>query len=329
MRTSAVVAATLLAWSASSVCLAGTWAEKLGYPPGKRVLILHAADLGAAYEIDRPAEQLLLDKLVQSADVTVPGQWFDAFAQWYRSHPGCDVGVSLSLNSPSELYRWRPLTDRHDVPSLVDADGCFWHDLVQVALSDNTKEVEKELCAQIERARAAGIRPTHIVTRSGALLTRPDLAEVYFRIARKYWLPAVIIDLTPAAAERLRGEGFPVSNELIDLVKKYPLPKLDDLRFVPDADTYEDKREGFFKLVRGLPPGLTQIVLHPADRSEAMELISPRWKNRLWESQLLRDPEVQQFLKNEGVVPTSWSEIMRRFDYESDAKESAEAEVRE
>ena len=36
----------------------------------------------------------------------------------------------------------------------------------------------------------------------------------------------------------------------------------------PEA-TYEQKREEFAGLVEGLPPGLTQILLHPADRTKA------------------------------------------------------------
>ena len=35
--------------------LAETWAEKLDFPPGKRVLILHADDIGMCYEANLAA----------------------------------------------------------------------------------------------------------------------------------------------------------------------------------------------------------------------------------------------------------------------------------
>ncbi len=117
----------------------------------------------------------------------------------------------------------------------------------------------------------------------------------------------------PERIEAVREKGFPLSDETMELIAHYPLPKLDDMRFVPDAKSYEQKREEFLGLVKELPPGLTQILLHPADHTKALERVSPRWKNRLWEAELLQDSAVHEMLDEEQVILTNWREILQRF----------------
>jgi hypothetical protein len=314
MRCASVATLFLVATMARATSGAETWAEKLGYPAGKRVLILYANHMGAAYEFNRPGQEYLKQGLIQSAGAMPACPWFDEFAKWCRENPGHDVGVCLSFTCPSDLYRWRPISTRESVPSLVDADGFFWRSVLQVALKADPEEVKREIDAQIERARSAGIRPTHLISDQGSVLTRADLTRAYLEAAEKYWIPAVVLELTPSNIELFRAEGFPLEPEMIEAINRYPLPKLDDLRFVPEAASYEAKRDQFYQLVKELPPGLTQIVTLPADRTRALELVSPRWQDRVWESRLLADPQVHQFIENEGVSVTNWIEVMDRFE---------------
>ena len=276
--------------------------------------MLHASHMGMAYEFNQAAQQLLEEDLVQSACVLPTGPWFDECAQWLQEQPQRDVGICLSLNSPSRVYRLRPLQDCHRVPSLVDADGFLWGSILQVTLRAEATEVQREVAAQIKRARSAGMRPTHLMTDMGALLTRPDLTRVYLETAEKHWLPAVIVELTPPLVETLRAEGFPITDELIEMVSRYPLPKLDDIQQMPDADSYESKRQKFYTLIREMRPGLTQVFLRPAKPSPGLKFVSERWKNQVWETKLLKDLDVQEFMEQEQVVFTNWREIMSRFE---------------
>lgn len=325
MRPVYVIAFLLATVFTANIVTAETWAERLGYPSGRKVLILAADHMGGAYEFNRPGQELLGEGTVQSASILVPCVWFDEFADWARQNPGHDLGVCLCLNSANPLYRIRPLGDRCEVPSLVDADGAFWGSLVQVSVQADPAEVELELRRQIERARAAGIQPTHLTTYLGALLTRPDLTDVYLRLAREYWIPAVIPELTPERIKSLREEGFPLSEQTVELIARYPLPKLDDLRFIPDANSYEQKRAEFLELVESLPAGLNQILVHPADHTRALERFSPSWKNRLWEAELLRDPQVHAALDEQQVILTNWKEIMQRFTQGASQESPTEA----
>lgn len=292
----------------------GTWAERLGFEAGKRVVIMYADDSGAAYEFNAAAQKGLESGMIHSAGVMVPGPWSPEFAQWRADHPSYDVGVSLSLISPSDAVRWGPISSRSAVPSLVGADGFFSKSVLQFALRADAKHVRAEIEAQIDQARAMGLKPTHIVPHMGTLAVRPDLMKIYLATAEKYWIPAVMVEFTPKTVEQFRAEGYPLEQELLDAAAKYTLPKLDELVHVPDGDRYEEKREKLFETVRSLSPGITQIFLTPAEGSAALRRMSTRWKNRTWEAKLLQDKDVQDFFKNEEIVFTNWREIMERFE---------------
>ena len=44
--------------------------------------------------------------------------------------------------------------------------------------------------------------------------------------------------------------------------------------------------------------------------------MSARAEQRVWQAQVLNDPEVQAFLKEQDVILTNWREIMQRFENE-------------
>ena len=87
---------------------------------------------------------------------------------------------------------------RDQVPPL-DADGTCpaRRDRVTRAKLD---EVERELRAQVERALAIGIKPTHLDSHMGALFSNPQLFGVYAKVARSYRLPFLTFIGNPAAA---------------------------------------------------------------------------------------------------------------------------------
>ncbi len=309
----AVVWVALLAVGASQAA-AETWAERLGYPTDRPVLIVNAEGMGMCYEVNAVGRDCFEKGLVRSLCAMPPCPWFSEFAQWARKHESLDVGLLITLNSPFENYRWPVLSPRTETPGLYDPNGYAWSTILQVTLNSTPEEVEREIRAQIQRARAAGIRPTHLKTFLGTLVARPDFFAVYLNVARENWLPAGVVELTPELVERFRREGFPLDDEVIELVRNYPLPKLDDLRFVPLADSYEEKRTALIEMIEQLGPGITEILFLPAMKSEAFQHITPDWEQYVWEARLLSDPEVLAAVKRSKAVLTTWHEMMRRFD---------------
>jgi predicted glycoside hydrolase/deacetylase ChbG (UPF0249 family) len=297
-----------------SAVLAETWAEKLGYPSGKRVLILHADDIGMCYEANQAGKDLLSGGHIQSAAMMVPCPWFNEIADWYKKNPDYDCGLHLALTSEWKFYRWGPVAPRDKVPGLLDDEGYLPREVLQVMLKAPGEQVGIEVRAQIERALAAGIRPSHIDTHMGTLYARPDYTAEYFKAAEEYRIPAMVIEMTPRIIDKFRKQGYPQSEQLRELITNYSLPKLDDFDAVVEGSTYEEKKQKFFEQIRNLEPGITELIFHPSTPTEGMKHITGSWQQRAWEAQMFADPEVKQFLKREGILFTNWKEMMKRFD---------------
>jgi predicted glycoside hydrolase/deacetylase ChbG (UPF0249 family) len=249
----------------------------------------------------------------------MPGPWAIDFARKASKDKmeKFDIGLALTLTSEYPNYRWKPISSGTNVASLVDADGYLWESPQQVALSASHEDVEREVHAQIDRARSSGFEPSHLAPHLGTLVWRPDLLAIYLEAAHKRCIPALVVDITPARFKELRDRGYPINDQIVALIAKYPLPKLDDLQFSPVAKTYEAKREKLLEMIKSLPPGLTQITFRPAVGGDALKQFDPDWQQRVWDAQLLADPEVQKILKQDQIELTNWKEIMRRFDGES------------
>src|SRR6202023_95881 len=128
---------------------AQTLADRLGYPPGTKLIIVHADDLGETHSVNAAAIKALEDGSINSASLMVPCPWFPEIADYAKSHPDADFGLHLTLTSERVYYRWGPVASTNTVPSLVDRDGYFHHDWEPNERID-PKEVEIELRAQIE-----------------------------------------------------------------------------------------------------------------------------------------------------------------------------------
>lgn len=290
------------------------WSERLGYPAGKKVLILHADDIGMCYEANEAAKQYLPKGDIQSAAMMVPCPWFNEIANWYKEHPDFDMGLHLAMNSEWKWYRWGPAAPKTEVPTMLDPDGYLWDDTLKTALKAKAEEIEKEIRAQLERAISRGIKPSHIDTHMGTLYARPDFTAAYLKVAEEYRIPAMVIEPSPKVIDKFRKRGIPQTKQLTDLLTNYKLPKLDDFDAVPEGKTYEEKRDNFFAQIRSLEPGITELIFHPSILTDGLKHITGTWQQRAWEAEMFSDPVVKQFLASEGIIFTNWKEIMTRFD---------------
>src|SRR6516225_6384537 len=136
---------------------AQTLVERLGYPPGTKLLVVHADDLGETHSVNAAAINALQGGTINSASLMVPCPWFPEIADYAKSHPGADFGLHLTLTSERVYYRWGPVAPADKLPSLVDETGYLYHDWEHHE-HVNPRDVEVELRAQIERALAMGVR---------------------------------------------------------------------------------------------------------------------------------------------------------------------------
>ncbi len=292
-----------------------TWAKKLGFPDGKKVLMIHADDAGMCDEANIAIKNYFDKKEIQGAAIMVPCPSAGAAMQWAAQHPNVDIGLHLTLTSEWKTYRWGTVADAADVPGLLDADNKMWHEVPQVVEHASAEEVEIEIRAQIEKAISVGMKPSHIDTHMGSLYGSPEYVKVFLKIAEEYNIPANALELSnPQVVEHFKKAGYPITDEVIETMANYSLPKLDFFTSVPKGKTYEEKRDNFFQLVKNLPNGLTEVIFHPSVQSDNLKSITNSWQQRVWEAELFSDPIVQKFFKDEGIIFTDYIEIMKRFN---------------
>src|SRR4029077_2926611 len=120
---------------------AQTLADRLGYPPGTKLIIIHAHDPGDTQAVNAAAINALGSGTINSARLMVPCPWFPEIADYAKSHPDADFGLHLTLTSERVYYRWGPVAPVDRVPSLLDQNGYFHHDWKEGEHID-AKEVE-------------------------------------------------------------------------------------------------------------------------------------------------------------------------------------------
>jgi hypothetical protein len=291
-----------------------TWAERLGYPAGKKVIMLHADDAGMCEEANIATKDLLISGHIQSAAAMPPCPEFEDMIEWAKAHPEIDIGLHLTLTSEWKTYRWPTVSPVEEVPGLIDDEGMLWRSVREVVENASPEEVAKEVRAQIEKSIALGYRPDHIDTHMGTLYGHPEFARAYLDIAMEYGIPANAIDMSDSlVVEYFREAGYPITDEMIKYLEDYTLPKVDNFTSAPNAKTYEEKVQAFKDLIKSLRPGLTEIIFHPSVPSENLKSITGSWQQRNWEAEMFADPDLKQFFEDEGIIFTNWKEIMRRF----------------
>lgn len=291
-----------------------TWAQKLGFPADKIVLILHADDIGMCPEANTSAKHYMENDYIQSCAVMMPCPNAKEFIDWAKEHPDEDVGLHLTLTSEWKTYRWPGLSAAEEAPGLLDEEGKLWHKVIQVVQNASPAEVEMEIRAQVQQAIDWGYRPDHIDTHMGTLYGSHHFTAAYLKVAEEFEIPAMALDFeNPIVVQGFKDAGYPINDEMIDIVNNYKLPKLDFFASAPNAKTYEEKKASFQALVRSLQPGLTEIIFHPSELTENLKSITNSWQQRSWEAQMFEDEEMIKFFQAEKIVFTNWKEIMKRF----------------
>jgi predicted glycoside hydrolase/deacetylase ChbG (UPF0249 family) len=290
-----------------------TWAERLGWPAGRRVVIFHADDVGMCYEANQAVQEALTRGDYRSSAAMVPCSWFNEMAAWCVAHPKHDVGLHLTLTSEWKYYRWGPVALRDQVKGLLDPSGYLFRDVRGVAMSASAQQIGTEIRAQLARARKLGMEPSHMDTHMGTVYARPDYTQVYLQIAMEEHIPAMVIEMTPRTIEKFTKEGYPITPASLKLLTSYTQPKLDDFHSVGEGKTYEEKRAKFLEQIRTFSPGLNEIIFHPSMETAGLKKITNSWQQRVWENRLMADPVVQRYIKDNDFIVTDWKEVMSRF----------------
>src|ERR1043165_8938696 len=240
-----------------------TLAERLGYPRDAKLIIVHADDLGMAHSVDIASIKAFESGLVNSGSIMVPCPWLPEIAAYARANPQADLGLHLTLTSEWTQFRWGPVAPKDRVASLLDPNGYFRLTESEAAEKADPKEVELEIRAQIERAKALGIVPTHLDSHMGTLYQNKALFEVFLRVAREYKLPV-----------RVAKEWFTRADFLPELIKPDDV-FIDRVLDINPSVAPQDWASFYSDALRKLEPGVTEIAIHFPFAEEDMRRGTP------------------------------------------------------
>ena len=278
-----------------------TVAERLGHPANSKLLILHADDLGVAHSENAASFEALDKGGINSASIMIPTPWVAEVVRYSKANPNADLGLHLVLTSEWDTYRWGGVAPNDKTPSLHDADGTMPKSTQVVATRAKMDEVERELRAQIDRAYALGLKPTHVDSHMGALFTTPEIFATYVKVARSYKLPFLAFIGAPQPG----GQSVLTSSDI------FP-----DTVIFANGVPAEKWKDFYLNTIKNLKPGLSEILFHLGyDDAELRAVTTGHddygsgWRQRDFD--VVMSPEWKKALKDNNIVLVTWRDIQK------------------
>jgi predicted glycoside hydrolase/deacetylase ChbG (UPF0249 family) len=293
-----IAAWPVAAWAQNKTSVA----ERLGFAREAKLLIVHADDVGMTHAVNAATIRALESGGVNSASIMVACPWFPEIADYAKTHRDADFGLHLTLTAERVYYRWGPVAPRDKVPSLVDENGYFRHDWTAETHIE-PKEVEQEIRAQIERAYAMGIRPTHLDSHQYRLYQNgKDLFDVLVHVAHEKKLPFFVVRDWFAEHPYLEAALAPG-----DIV-------IDHTVTIDPSVRPENWAEFYRAAIKNLQPGLTEFVIHVAFANEEMTAATRErdtwgaaWRQRDFD--FFTGEDFRSLLQREKIHLVTWRQL--------------------
>jgi predicted glycoside hydrolase/deacetylase ChbG (UPF0249 family) len=277
--------------------------KALGYSDNDRVLIFHADDIGSSHASVEAYRDLLDFGLLSSAATMTPCSWFPAAAALCRERGNVvDMGVHLTLNCEYDVYRWSALSTTDAATGLFDSEG-YLHRTTKATQTQATVDaVETEITAQIERAIAAGIDPTHIDTHMGAMFGE-NFMPLYYQAGQKYRLPHMV----PRSSEQqLREFGFDdatinATRAMMQVMDEQRIPLFDALHMMSLDEAWSDPAAQVIAELEKVQPGLTYFIIHPVIDTPEVRALSSDWRSRVRDYGAFKSERLRDYVTNAGI----------------------------
>lgn len=327
------------------VCLAQVcpnYAQLLGWNKEDKVVIFHVDDVGMSDESNAGAIEALDFGIASSASMMMPCPWVAGFNEYLKRKGNVDVGLHLTHTSEWQQYRWGPLSGIFEVPGLMDSAGNLRDNVGDVLAHAKTTEIQKEMDAQVRKARMMGIQPSHLDTHMGVLWSSPAFLEAYISIGIReqippllpaghlYWVKkslhnsplaglkalaplnspdTLVMSILRSYGARLWSAGLPVVDDLHLLSYDWLLPS-DEVR--SDEELQNFKASRFKELLAALKPGITVILIHCTVADKHFGKISDSGDSRRADLLAMKDKNLKAFISENGIITTTWKELTIR-----------------
>ena len=278
-----------------------TLAERLGYPSDAKLLIVHADDLAVANSVDAASFDALDKNAVTSASIMVPCPWLNEVAAYAKQHPNADLGLHLTLTSEWKIYRWGPVESKDKVSSLLDPFGYLWPETGPAVQNIKAEEAEREIRAQVERAIAAGIHPTHLDSHMGVLFAKPELFAAYVKVAHDYHLPFLAVRVSDERAK------------LLSLLSEKDV--IVESIVMANPSVHSDQWKEFYgNAMKNLKPGLSEMIVHLGHDDAELQAVTidhpdygSAWRQRDYD--FVTGPDFKKMLEENHIVLVRWRDF--------------------
>jgi predicted glycoside hydrolase/deacetylase ChbG (UPF0249 family) len=172
----------------------------------------------------------------------------------------------------------------------------------EAASQANAAEVEAEIRAQIDRARAFGIKPTHLDSHMGTLFQNRTLFETLLRVARDNKLPVLI-----------PKELFTPANNLASIVAPSDIV-IDRIITIGPRVTADGWVKFYSDAIKSIQPGVTEMIVHFAFDDEEMRAVTvdhPDW-GAAWRQrdlQFFTGDAFRRLLQENHIKLITWRDI--------------------
>ncbi len=262
----------------------------------RKRLIVNADDFGFTADVNEGILEAHTQGILTSTTLMANGDAFDHAVRLAREHPGLDVGCHLALVGGNSVLA----PDRALPASVAQLLG---------AIVSRRMPIQEELAAQVNRILAAGIQPSHLDTHKHTHLAPPVLDAVA-RLSEEFRIPWVRrpFDLPRTAArgaapwlKRTTSDGLRFLSARFERVLRRHHCRTTD-HFAGFQLTGRFRAAELVRLIRSLPPGLTEFMCHPGKCGPALRAARTRLKeSRAEELAALTAPEVRHALETAEI----------------------------
>ncbi|OQP14540.1 MULTISPECIES: chitin disaccharide deacetylase [Geobacillus thermoleovorans group] len=242
-----------------------------------RYCIVNADDFGYSKGVNYGILEAFQNGVVTSATLMANMPAAEHAARLAKDHPELGVGIHFVLTCG------RPLAD---VPSLVNENGEFPR-RGEALVGARRGDIERELCAQLERFFSFGLTPTHIDSHHH-VHEHPNVFPVVEQLAERYRLP-----IRPVRTAR-----------------PHRLPTVDV--FFPDFYGDGLTKDRFISLIDRIGDGQTaEVMCHPAYIDVPLASGSSYCQQRVEELAVLTDPTLVAEMAERGVQLITYREFYK------------------
>lgn len=281
-----------------------------------RYLIINADDFGLCRETNEAVEHLFNEGRITSTTVMVPCRESKDAINRAKSNDRIKMGLHITLNSDFSHEKWQSAAPSGKVPSLLDEDSKFFHDIDCFYKNAKEDEVAVELNAQYEFVASSGYRPTHADSHCGTLYGisgRPFLKEAY-ELCVQHKLPFRFPKSKSFIISRFGGnvprEIATAHTGAVAFAEKMGISLLTDMVTNPfgmkDIPGYDNLKKFYLNVIRNIKEGVTELFLHPSGNNRGFMSVTDMWQKRIWEYQFLLDDDMMKTIEQEDIKLVSW-----------------------